>query len=189
MEQPPPFPSATPLAPAQVAALLAATAASIQATIKALPLVVLTRRPRPGEWCAQEVLGHLIVAEERGFAGRIRAIPEEELPRFSGWDPDGAANARRDAERDPAEVLGECICRRAAGVDRVERVTATDLERGGDHPEARFLTINDPLHEWVHHNANRVRQLLGNVPAHAWPGMGHGQRFSMPEDMEPAREA
>jgi hypothetical protein len=28
----------------------------------------------PGEWCANQVVGHLVEAEKRGFAGRIREI-------------------------------------------------------------------------------------------------------------------
>ena len=168
------------LAAAQVAELLAATSATIQATVAAMPPALLTWRPAPGEWCALEVLGHLIETEERGFAGRIRAILAEYRPRFSGWDPDGVARERRDAERDPAEVLGEFVRRRAESVALVETVTVGDLDRGGEHPEVGFLTVNDLLHEWVHHDANHVRQLLANVQAYAWPGMGNAQRFSMP---------
>ena len=180
---PSPMP-ATPLAPAQVAALLAATAATIQETSKALPPALLTWRPAPGEWCALEVLGHLIETEERGFAGRVRAILAEGRPLFSGWDPEAVAAERRDAERDPAEVVGEFVRRRAESVALVETVAVDDLGQGGDHPEVGFLTINDLLHEWVHHDANHVRQLLANVQAYAWPGMGNARRFSAPEGDE-----
>ncbi len=171
---------ATPLAPAQVASLLAATSATIQQTLAAMPPALLTWRPAPGEWCALEVLGHLIETEERGFAGRVRTILGEERPQFGGWDPDAVSRERRDAERDPAEVLGEFTRRRAASVALLETVTDADLGRGGDHPEVGFLTVNDLLHEWVYHDANHFRQLLANVQAYAWPEMGNAQRFSMP---------
>lgn len=181
MEAPLPPVSAAPLAPAQVAALLAATAGTIEGTFKALPPPVLTWRPAPGEWCALEVLGHLVETEERGFAGRIRAIRTENRPQFTGWDPDAVARERRDAERDPAEVLGEFTRRRAESVALLETVSAKDVSQGGDHPDVGFLTINDLLHEWIHHDANHLRQLLANVQAYAWPGMGNARRFSMPE--------
>jgi hypothetical protein len=170
------------LTPPQAAALLAATSTAVQESMAAMPPVLLTWRPGPEEWCALEVLGHLIETEERGFAGRIRAILAEEQPRFSGWDPDAVSRERRDAERDPAEVLEEFTRRRAASVALVATVTAADLDRGGDHPEVGFLTVNDLLHEWVHHDANHFRQLLANVQAYAWPGMGNAQRFSAPKD-------
>jgi hypothetical protein len=131
----------------------------------------------------------LIETEEWGFAGRIRAILAEERPRFSGWDPDAISRERRDAERDPAEVLGEFLRRRAASVALVETVTEADLGRGGDHPEVGFLTIGDLLHEWVHHDANHVRQMLANVQGYAWPWMGNARRFSAPDDIAaPERE-
>jgi hypothetical protein len=169
------------LTPAQVAALLAATSATIQQTLAAMPPALLTWRPAPGEWCALEVLGHLIETEERGFAGRVRTLLAEDRPQFSGWDPDAVSRERRDAERDPAEVLGEFTRRRAASVALVETVTAADLSRGGDHPEVGFLTVSDLLHEWVFHDANHFRQLLANIQAYTWPGMGNAQRFSAPE--------
>jgi hypothetical protein len=166
----------------QAATLLAASSAALQATVSAMPPALLTWRPGPDEWCALEVMGHLIETEERGFAGRVRAILAEDRPQFTSWDPDGVAKARRDAERDPAEVLGEFTRRRAASVALVETVKAADVDRGGDHPEVGFLTISDLLHEWVHHDANHLRQMLANVQAYTWPGMGNAQRFSVPDD-------
>ena len=53
-------------------------------------------------------------------------------------------------------------------------LTAADLARGGDHPEVGFLTVNDLLHEWIHHDANHLRQMLANVQAYTWP------RWAMP---------
>lgn len=169
------------LLPADAAAMLKAAGVAILATVEAMPPALLTWRPGAGEWCALEVLGHLIETEERGFAGRVRAMLAEERPQLRGWDPDEAARERRDAEREPAEVLGEFLRRRAASVALVETVTIDDLERGGDHPEVGFLTIGALLHEWVHHDANHFRQILANVQGYAWPGMGNAQRFSAPE--------
>ncbi len=184
MDNSTPIDARASIPPPQAAALLAATSASIQETLAAAPSALLTWRQAPGEWCALEVLGHLIEAEERGFAGRVRAILTEERPQFSGWDPAAAAVARRDAERDPAEVIGEFTRRRAGSVALVETVSVDDLDRGGDHPEVGFLTIGDLLHEWVYHDANHVRQILANVQAYAWPGMGNSQRFSAPAEDE-----
>ena len=88
------------------------------------------------------------------------------------------ARARRDAERDPADVLREFSDRRAASVALVETLTQADLARGGDHPEVGWLTASDLLHEWIHHDANHLRQILANVQAYTWPQMGNAQRFS-----------
>ncbi len=167
--------------PAQVAALLSATLTMLQTEMAALPDAVLAWRPAPGEWCALEAVGHLIETEERGFAGRIRTILAQDRPRFRTWDPAAVALARRDCERDPAAVLAELTRRRTASVALVETLAPEDLDRGGDHPEVGFLTVRDLLHEWVHHDANHLRQLLANIQVYSWPGMGNAQRFSMPE--------
>ena len=70
-----------------VAGLLRAVAAQLAAELGALPEAVVRHHPAAGEWCAKEVLGHLIEVERRGFAGRIRTILAEDRPRFVGWEP------------------------------------------------------------------------------------------------------
>jgi hypothetical protein len=170
-----------PLALRQAAALLGATSVFLRAEFAAAPGELLQWRPAPEEWCVLEVVGHLIEAEERGFAGRIRAILAEERPEFLTWDPSAVARERQDDKRDPAELLVEFIRRRASSVTLVETLTTSDLARGGDHPEVGFLTVNDLLHEWIHHDANHLRQMLANVQAYAWAQMGNTQRFSAPD--------
>jgi hypothetical protein len=170
-----------PLAPRQAAALLGTMPILLQAEFEAAPAALLRWRPAPGEWCLLEVVGHLIETEERGFAGRIRTILADEQPRFMTWDPSAVARARRDEERDPVELLVEFTGRRASSVALVEALTVSDLDRGGDHPEVGFLTVNDLLHEWIHHDANHLRQILANVQAYTWPQMGNAQRFSTPD--------
>jgi hypothetical protein len=169
-----------PLTPCQAAAMLRAMPIFLRAEFEAAPEAFLRWRPAPKEWCVLEVVGHLIETEERGFAGRIRTILTEERPRFSTWDPSAVARERQDEQHDPAQLLAEFIRRRTSGAALVETLTAADLARGGDHPEVGFLTVNDLLHEWIHHDANHLRQMLANVQAYTWPSMGNAQRFSGP---------
>ena len=170
-----------PLAPRQAAALLGTMAVFLRAELEAAPEELLRWRPAPGEWCLLEVVGHFIETEERGFAGRIRAILTGERPQFTTWDPAMVARERQDRQRNPADLLAEFTGRRAASVALVESLVAADLDRGGDHPEVGFLTINDLLHEWVHHDANHLRQMLANIQTYTWPSMGNAQRFSAPD--------
>jgi DinB superfamily len=170
------------LTPAEAAALLAAMPIILRTEMEAMPDRLLRWRPGPSEWCALDVVGHLLEAEERGFAGRIRTLLGEERPRFTGWDPEAVARGRGDADRDPAELLEEFSRLRAASVALVQGLQVADLDRGGDHPEVGFLTINDLLHEWIHHDRNHLRQLLANVQSYAWPQMGNAQRFSAPQE-------
>jgi hypothetical protein len=164
--------------PAEAARLLAASTSALQGVVQALPPALVVWQPAPGEWSALEVIGHLLEADERGFGGRIRTLLTEKRPRFTGWDPDAVARERGDNERDSAELLAEFSQRRLANIALVETLTETDLVRGGDHPEVGWLTARDLLHEWIHHDANHLRQILANVQAYTWPQMGNAQRFS-----------
>ena len=56
-----------------IAGLLAAGPTTVAAEIAGLGAAA-GWRPAPGEWSANECVGHLIEAERRGFAGRIRRI-------------------------------------------------------------------------------------------------------------------
>jgi hypothetical protein len=167
--------------PSAVAALLHSAAATIHAEVSALPAPALTFHPAPGEWCAKEVLGHIIEAEKRGFSGRIRIIlTSEESPRLEGWDQDAVARARKDCERDWPALYHEFVQLRTASVAQVAALSPADLSRGGQQPKVGLLTVADLLHEWVHHDRNHIRQMLANVQAYAWPHMGNAQRFSLP---------
>jgi hypothetical protein len=165
--------------PAEAARLIAASADALAAEVRALPPRLATFHPAPGQWCANEVLGHLIEAERRGFAGRIRIIlaaPDE--PRLERWDQNEVARQRRDCERDTADLLHELAALRADAVTLVARLGPDDLARAGLHPTVGRLRVDELLHEWVHHDRNHLKQILANVQAAAWPAMGNAQKFS-----------
>jgi hypothetical protein len=168
------------LEPREVARLLESTATAIRAEFAALSPDALAWHPAPGEWCVKEVLGHLIEAERRGFAGRIRIILAGDEPPLELWDQGAIAHARRDCERPTVAIAEEFATLRQESVAMVGGLSATDLGRGGRHPTVGRLRIHDLLHEWVHHDRNHLRQMLANVQALMWPHMGNAQRFSMP---------
>ena len=82
-----------PLGPREVANALRTTLLAIRVECTGLPPALLRWHPTPGEWCILEVIGHLIEAEERGFAGRVRTLRAETdpaappaMPREHGWE-------------------------------------------------------------------------------------------------------
>ena len=177
--------SATPaLPPAAIAALLAATASTITAEVTALGHDG-GWRPAPGEWSVNECIGHLIEAERRGFAGRIRRILAADRPDLppdlESWDPPAVALERRDHERDGADLAAEFAVLRADGVALVQSLGAVDLTRMGRHPDVGELRVGELIGEWVFHDHNHVRQLLAVTQARAWEQMGNARRFSLDE--------
>jgi len=168
----------SPLTPSEIAALLEAAMATLSAELGALPERVVAWHPAAGEWCAKEVVGHLVETERRGFAGRIRIILGADRPALQSWDQNAVARARRDCARPMAALLDELAGLRHDSVTLVSGLREPDLDRGGQHPKVGFLRVRDLLQEWVYHDRNHIRQALANVQAYVWPAMGSAQKFS-----------
>jgi DinB family protein len=170
-----------------IADLLAATTTTVSAEVAGLGDAA-GWRPALGEWSANECVGHLIEAERRGFAGRIRRIIDAAQgdrphlpPDLESWDPPAVAEARRDHLRDSGELVGEFLALRADGVVLVRTLNQDDLGRSGIHPDVGPLRVDELLGEWVHHDRNHVRQLLAVTQARVWGQMGNARRFSLEE--------
>lgn len=178
-------PAMPALPPSVIADLLAASAATVVAELSALGMEG-GWRPVPGEWSANECVGHLIEAERRGFAGRIRRILASDRPDIppdlETWDPPAVAEARRDHLRLATELAAEFAELRRDGVALVRELSADDLARAGVHPHVGELRVDELLGEWVHHDRNHVRQILAVTQARVWGQMGNARRFSV-EDL------
>ena len=159
----------------QVAGLVGATATVLRAELLPLENSALTWHPSEGEWCICEVLGHMIEAERRGFAGRIERILAGE--KLQDWNQGEVAAQRRDCERDGHDLLEEFDAIRRASVRLIGRLTPEQLPLSGSHPTVGELRIVELLHEWVHHDRNHVKQVLTTMQALVWPHMGNAQRF------------
>jgi hypothetical protein len=165
------------LTPREVAGALGAMATVVRAELTALPDQVVAWHPAQGEWCVKEALGHLIEAEQRGFAGRIRIILANDEPEFIAWDQAAVERARNDCARDLTDLLDEFSRIRAESLDLVLGLNDADLQRGGMHPHVGHLRVNDLLHEWVYHDRNHVRQMFANLQSYVFPNMGNCRGF------------
>ena len=165
-----------PLGTDQVAELLEASATTILTELEALGPEARWR-PTPGEWCANECLGHILEAERRGFNGRIRTILAGDRPALQGWDQVEVAAARRDHEREPGELLAEFLPLRADSIELVRTLGPDELARTGVHERVGELAVGDLLGERVHHDRNHVKQILSVSQARVWAQMGNARRF------------
>lgn len=73
------------------------------------------------------------------------------------------AKARRDRDKPPRELVAEFQPLRARSLVLLRSLREDQLERGGTHPAVGRLTVNDLVHEWVHHDAEHLRQAYANV--------------------------
>lgn len=164
------------LSPDVIADLVLATGELVASELTALgPDAAF--HPAPGEWCAQEVAGHLIEAERRGFAGRIRQFLADPGARAVAWDQDAVERERGDCRRDTASLADELRALRRESVALIRGVTPAQLEAWGTHPKVGRITVGDLLHEWVHHDRNHTRQLLAVTQERVYPEMGNCRLF------------
>jgi hypothetical protein len=137
-------------------------------------------RPEPDEWCANEVLGHLIEADRRGFIGRVRQAVDEDHPTFVAWDQPSIAAVRQDRYKSAGVMAMEFLEMRGTDLAYVAGLSEADMDRGGEHPEVGLLTVRNLLHEWVHHDREHLAQLMAVSQSFAWPAMGNSRKFAEP---------
>jgi DinB superfamily len=166
------------MTPAEIAEVLEASGRAFAGTLTSVPDEVAAWHPGEGEWCLKQVVGHVVEAEKRGFAGRIRIILGADDPDLPTWDRASISHARNDCERPASELAVELTNLRHQSVDMVRSLRHDQQSRGGNHPEVGRLTVDELLHEWVHHDGAHLRQALANVQAYVWRSMGNAQRFS-----------
>ena len=111
---------ARPLSTEQVALLLRATNSAILAECDRMPPGLAAWHAADGEWCVKECIGHMLEAERRGFAGRIRQILEEPDRKLLGWDQEEVERERHDCDRDLVDLVSEFADERGQSVALVE---------------------------------------------------------------------
>ena len=166
------------MTPDEVADLLDSSGRAFASILNAVPPGLASWHPAPGEWCVNEVVGHVIVTEKNGFAGRIRVILGADEPDLPAYDRDGIQRSRDDCARGPKDLAQEMLDVRGQSLELIRALSPDQLQHGGTHPDVGRLTVEDLLHEWVHHDGNHLRQALANVQAYVWPHMGNARRFT-----------
>jgi DinB family protein len=166
----------TELTPDQVAGYLEASCGLIEAELRALGDDAGWHQA-PEEWCARAVVGHLIEAEKRGFAGRIRMILASDQPKLEAWDQVDVEKQRNDCARLTDSVWMEFMGVRQASVKLVRSLKPADLDRRGIHPKVGELRVRWLLQEWIYHDRNHTKQLLSIAMERVWPHMGNSQKF------------
>ena len=159
----------------EVAQLLESSCALIEAEMKALGDDGCRFHFKQGEWCVNECVGHLVEAEKRGFAGRIRDIIAGKP--ITRWDEAQVARDRKDCERMSQSVWMEFMGLRHDSIAMVRALKPDQLERSGSHPKVGELRVRDLLHEWIHHDRDHTRQLLNVQQERVYPHMGNAQKF------------
>ena len=164
-----------PLPNAQIAELLESTCALVEAEMRALGDEGCRWHARDGEWCVNECVGHLIEAEKRGFAGRIRDLIAGNP--IQSWDQAQVARDRKDCDRVSQSLWMEFMGLRNDSIALVRGLRPADMDKSGMHPKVGLLRVRDLVQEWVYHDRNHTRQLLQIQQERVYPDMGNSQKF------------
>ncbi len=170
--------SAIPLTPGHAAALLLASMETLQAEAEALGPEALTWHPSEGECCVNEVVGHILEAEERGFRGRIERIIEQPGRMLVPWNQAKVSRGRNDCEKSGVELIAELTQERERSVQLLRELRDDQLELSGQHPQVGELRVIDLLHEWPHHDREHVKQALSITQAYVGEHLGNARRFA-----------
>ncbi len=163
----------------------------LAATIESLPEVllallspldaeVLTRRPAHGEWCALEVIGHLITCEGPAFRDRIRRIVEGE-PEIGNVDIHKLMAAESFETGDLNDLVARLRAERVVSARYLRSIATNDLDRTAEHVTYGTLSAGDFAHEWPFHDQDHLQQILDAVKPRYLESMSAPMRTAMSE--------
>ena len=141
-------------------AILARTPATLDALLRALPAPFIAAHEGGQTWSPFDVVGHLIHGEHTDWIPRARIILEHgEARAFDKFD--------RFAQFDASEgktlgsLLDEFARLRGESIRALEsmRLTDTELDRRGLHPELGVVTLRQLLATWVAHDLDHIVQI------------------------------
>jgi len=140
--------------------VLERTPAVLDLWLRGQPEAWLHGTEGPETWSPFDVVGHLIHGERTDWMPRVEhllahgeAVPFPPFDRFAQF----AASRGRTL----GELLDTFAELRAASLRRLEarRLTPTDLDRTGRHPEFGRVTLGQHLATWVAHDLDHIAQI------------------------------
>jgi len=119
---------------------------------------MLARRPRPGKWNINEIVGHL-VDDEVATAWRYRQMIERDGAPLAGFDQDDWVRLGRFAETPAKDSLALFTQLRDYNVRMLRSLTPEEWSRRGLHAERGETSVRDLATHMAGHDRNHVRQI------------------------------
>jgi hypothetical protein len=141
-------------------AILARTPPTVDALLRGLPDGWIVAHEGGTTWSPFDIVGHLIHGERTDWLPRARTILEHgEAQAFEKFDR--LAQFAESEGRTLASLLDEFATLRKESLRELAalRLTDTDLDRRGRHPELGTVTLRQLLATWVAHDLDHVAQI------------------------------
>jgi hypothetical protein len=124
----------------------------------------LRSRPFTGKWTPNEIIGHLADAEWV-FGYRLRLILCEDEPTILGMDQDLWVTGQRHNDREPTELLEMFRGLRVFNLAIWRQMSASDLERNGQHNERGGESLGTMLRMAAGHDLSHIDQITRYLEA------------------------
>jgi hypothetical protein len=144
----------------EAVAILSRTPETLDALLRDLPNGWIAAHEGGETWSPFDVIGHLIHGEHTDWIPRAKMILEHGDDRpFEKFDRFAQFEASKG--RTLASLLDEFAALRRQNLRELEslRLTDTDLDRRGRHPELGIVTLRQLLATWVAHDLDHVVQI------------------------------
>lgn len=141
-------------------ALLSRTPSTLDALLRGLPDDWIAATEGGDTWSPFDVIGHLIHGERTDWMPRAKIILEHgEAKPFETFDR--LAQFAESEGRTLASLLDEFAALRQGNLRALDslRLTDTDLDRRGRHPQLGNVTLRQLLATWVAHDLDHVMQV------------------------------
>lgn len=162
----------------EIAASIESTPVVLRALLTPIDPEILRLQPEPGEWCALEVVGHLIAAEAPAFRDRIRDIIAGK-PEIAGFNPSLELTGRDFASADLSDLVDELESERSVSATYVRSLDVDDLSRPGNFATYGTFEAGDFVHEWPFHDQDHLQQILAAIKPSYLPHMSDAMQQAL----------
>lgn len=152
----------------QTIALLSRTPASLNALLRDLPEIWVSRNEGEKTWNAFDVIGHLVHGEKTDWMPRAKLILQSGDTRpFEKFDR--LAQEHESAGKSLDGLLDELACLRSENLKELRgmNLRKEDLERRGLHPALGKVTLSQLLATWAAHDLAHIHQ-ISRIMAHQY---------------------
>ena len=153
----------------QIATIIQATPQVLRKMLDGVDKAILRWHPSQEEWCINEIIGHLIAADEHAFAARIALMLTENRPEIQRWSANDAAIQRRDCDRNTFELLDELEANRQHYTRVISQLLPEQLAKTGTYRHYGEFKISDFVYEWAYHDHSHLMQISDNIRTYIWP--------------------
>ncbi len=164
----------------EIAATLESTPLVLRSLLSPIDDKVLRVQPEPGEWCALEVIGHLIVSDGAAFRDRISAIIAGESE-IAGFNPSLELTGRDFAAESLDGLLDELTAERVNSAQFVRSLNPADLVREARYKSHGVFQAGDFVHEWPFHDQDHLQQILAAIKPHYLSHMSAAMQTALAE--------